>query len=58
MLRESWASCGISDTTDTGARAEMDHATDLLVQDWCDEKVRLRSNVGKSFDGFGIQLNL
>ena len=40
MLRESWASCGISIKIDTGARAETDATPDLPVQDPFDEEVK------------------
>ena len=40
VLRENWASCVISVTTDTGARTEVDPASDLPVHDWCDEEVK------------------
>ena len=40
MLRESWVSCGVSVTTDSGALADMDGAPDLPVQDGFDEEVK------------------
>ena len=40
MLRESWASRGISVTTDSGARADVDCTPDFQVQDGFDEEVK------------------
>ena len=40
MLRECWASSGISVSTDSGARADIDREPDPPVQDWFDDEVR------------------
>ena len=55
MLRECWASSGISISTDSGARADIDREPDPPVQDWFDDEVRAALYIyGKSFDAFAI----
>ena len=59
MLRECWASSGISVSTDSGARADIDREPDPPVQDWSDYEVRAALYIyGKSFDAFAILVRL